>query len=139
MTRVPGRLAVSVLTAAYGVLVIVVNARNDVLTTDFTTRWVLVGGRSGFPGDFGRSVLGGSVALGVLIVVVAAVVWLTAGRPSARLLGGVVALMALLLVATYRQSGNLLAARPGAAAVLLAVAFYLVASSLTPTARHADA
>jgi ABC-type proline/glycine betaine transport system permease subunit len=119
---------VALMTAAYGALVAVANARNDVITNDFTTRWVLVGSRTDFPGDFGRNVLAGSVALGVVILAIAVAVWFTAGDRAGRAVGVVASLFAVLLVATYRDSGNVLAARPSAAAVLLAVGVYLLAA-----------
>ena len=127
---VPGRVAVSVMTASYGALVIVANARNDIITSDFTSDWVLFGGGGGLPGDFGRNVFAGSVALGALFLLLAAVVWFTAGTRVALGPAVVAAGLSLVLLVTYRDSGNLLAARPAAAAVMLAVAFYLGSTTL---------
>jgi uncharacterized membrane protein YphA (DoxX/SURF4 family) len=127
--RVSRPVPVAVLTAAYGVLVAVANARNAIITSDFTREWLLFGGRTDFPGDFGRNVFAGSVALGLLFVVLAGATLLTAGRSSARWTAGIAAAFSLLLVAAYRDTGNLLAARPSAAAVMLAVALYLATSA----------
>lgn len=136
-----GRTVVAVLTAAYGVLLVVANFRNDWVTNDFTRRgeMVLFGGASGFPGDFGRAVFAGTVGLGLLFAVLAALVALWGGAPQvARSVGAVAAAVSVLLVLTYREDSNLLGARPSAAAVLLAVALYLLASSLTQPLRQAD-
>lgn len=129
---VPGRMVVAALPAAYGVVVAVANARNDVVTADFTPRsdWVLFGGDSGFPDDFGRNVFAGSVGLGVLFVGLAVLVAVVGGTRVARPLGIVAGAFSVLLVLTFRETGNLLGAKPSAAAVLLTVALYLVASSL---------
>lgn len=131
--HVPGRLAVPLLTALYGALVVVANARNDPITTDFTREWVLFGGDSDFPGDFGRNVFAGSVALGVLFFVLAVTVWFTSGRRAALGPAALFAVLAGLLVLTYRDDGNLLAARPAAAGVMLAVSLYL---GSTAASRH---
>ncbi len=122
------RLIISLIVAAYGALVVVANARNGLVPTEFTTDWVLFGG-GGFPGDFGRNVFGGSVAFGVLLMVMAAAVWFTAGRRAALPIGVAAVLVAVVLIALYRSSGNLLAARPGVTAVLAAVGVFLAASA----------
>jgi hypothetical protein len=131
------RLAVSAIVAAYGVLVIVVNARNGFLPTTFTTDWILFGGSTDFPGDFGRNVFGGSIAFGVLLLVMAVVVWLVAGRRVALPIGLAAIAFSVLLLALYRSSGNLLAARPGVTAVLAAVGVFLAASALAHRAKSA--
>lgn len=139
--HVRDRITVAVLTAAYGVLVVVSNLRNAWLTNDFTRRAevVLFGGDSGFPGDFGRAVFAGTVTLGLLFVVLAVLVVLWGGTPLiARAVGAAAAAFSILLILTYREDGNLLGARPSAAAVLLAVALYLLASSLTQPSPEAD-
>lgn len=135
------RIVVAVLTAAYGVLVAVSNARNSWFTNDFTSRGdvVLFGGDSGFPGDFGRAVFAGTVGLGLIFVGLAAVVALGRREPRVtRGVGAVAAALSVLLVLTYREDGNLLGARPSAAAVLLAVALYMLASTLTQPVRPAS-
>ncbi|MEJ7704097.1 MAG: hypothetical protein WKF47_10665, partial [Geodermatophilaceae bacterium] len=82
-----------------------------------------------FPGDFGRNIFSGSIAFGVLLLVMAAAVWFTAGQRVAFPVGAAAIVFAVLLVALYRSSGNLLAARPGVTAVLAAVGVFLVASA----------
>jgi len=122
------RLTISAVVAAYGVVVIVANARNGLFSTTFTREWVLFGG-GGFPGDFGRNVFAGSIAFGVLLLIMAAAVWFTAGRRIALPIGAAAVAFAIVLVLLYRSSGNLLAARPGVTAVLAAVGVFLVASA----------
>ncbi len=134
MTR-QARLTISVIVAAYGVIVVVANARNGLLPTTFTTDWVLFGGGSDFPGDFGRNIFGGSIAFGVLLLLMAAGVWFTAGRRPALPVGAAAIAFALVLMVLYRSSGNLLAARPGVIAVLAAVGVLLVASAVTRDAE----
>lgn len=122
------RLTISVIVGAYGIVVIVANARNGVLPTEFTRDWLLFGGGSGFA-DFGRGVFAGSIAFGVLLLVMAALVWFTAGRPIALPIGAAAILFAVVLIALYRSSGNLLAARPGVTAVLAATGVFLAVSA----------
>lgn len=126
------RLTVSLIVAAYGVVVIVANARNGLLPTTFTSDWVLFGGGA-FPGDFGRNIFSGSIAFGVLLLIMAAAVWFTAGRRVALPIGAAAIVFAVVLIALYRSSGNLLAARPGVTAILAAVGVLLVASTLVRT------
>lgn len=135
MSRRTGRLAVAAATAAYGIVMVVANWNNYFITNDFTPRskWVLFNGSSGFPDDFGRSVFPGTIALGLMYIAVAALVALLAGTRPARVAGGVLVTVSLLLVVTYREDGNLLGARPSAAAALLAVGLYLVASAFSPS------
>lgn len=139
MTR-DNRTAFSVVVAAYGVVMIVANVRNSVLPSDFTTEWVLFGGASDVPGDFGQNVFGGSVALGVLIVALAAAMWLLAGRRAALPVGAAAVGFAVLLLVLYNDGGNLLAARPAPAAVMAAAGLLLISSVLGVgtgvTARH---
>lgn len=118
------------ITAAYGVVVIVANARNGVLSGSFTREWLLFGGGGGFPGDFGRNVFAGSIGLGVLFLLLAAAVAVTAGRSVARVVGGIAVGFGVLLLALFDSGGNLLAARPASAAVFAAVGVFLVASPL---------
>ncbi len=129
MTR-DSRTAFSLGVAAYGVLMIVANVRNGFLPSDFTTEWVLFGGGNDLPGDFGRNVFGGSVALGILILVLAAVMWLLAGRRAAWPVGASAVAAAVLLLVLYDDGGNLLAARPAPAAVIAAAGLLLIGSAL---------
>jgi uncharacterized membrane protein YphA (DoxX/SURF4 family) len=130
--RTSGPVPVALMTASYGALVAVANARNAVVTSDYTREWVLFGGRTDVPGDFGRNVFAGSVALGLVFVLLAGATLLTAGRSSARWPAAVAGAFSLVLVGAYRDTGNLLAAKPSAAAVMLAVALYLAASAPRP-------
>lgn len=125
----PVRLGVAAIVAAYALVVIVANARNGLLPSTFTSDWVLFGGGA-FPGDFGRNVFSGSIGLGVLLLLLAAAVAVTAGRPAARLIGGLAVAFGVVLVALYSSSGNLLAAKPAGAAVFAAVGLFLLASPL---------
>lgn len=120
---------VSLVVAAYGLVVIVANARNGLFPTQYTKDWVLFGG-GGFPGDLGRNIFAGSIAFGVLLLIMAAVVWFVTGQPAARPIGAVAVLFGVLLLVLYDDGGNLLAARPGVAAVLVSVGVFLVASTL---------
>lgn len=127
----PLRLTITLIVAAYGVIVIVANARNGVWPTQFTRDWLLFGGANDFPGDFGRNIFSGSIGFGVLLLVMAAAVWFTAGRRAALPIGVAAIVFAVLLIALYRSSGNLLAARPGVAAVLAAIGVFLAVSAWT--------
>lgn len=124
------RLTVGGIVAAYGVLVIIVNVRNGLLPNTFTQDWVLFGGRTDFPGDFGRNVFAGSIGLGVLLLLLAVAVAVTAGRPAARVVGAISVAFGVLLVVLYDGGGNLLAAKPAVAAVFAAVGVFLLASPL---------
>lgn len=135
MTR-KARLSISLIVAAYGLVVIVANARNGLLPTTFTSDWVLFGGGA-FPGDFGRNIFSGSIAFGVLLLIMAAAVWFTAGRRVALPIGAAAIVFAVVLIALYRSGGNLLAARPGVTAILAAVGVLLVASALAPSPEPA--
>ncbi len=86
-----------------------------------------------FPGDFGRNVFPGSIALGVLLIVVGVLAWVLTDlpRPGVQTAGyGLVGVSALLLL-TYRSDGLLigLQSRATTAAVLAAVGLALATSS----------
>ena len=80
------------------------------------------------------------MALGVLILVLAMVLWLLAGRRPALPAGAVTVAFAVLLLVLYHDGGNLLAARPAPAAVIAAAGLLLIGSALgvrtEETARH---
>lgn len=124
------RTAFSAVLAAYGVLVVVANLRNGILPSAYTSEWVLFGGGGDFPGDFGRNVFGGSVGLGVLILLLAAAGWLFAGRRAAVPVGALAATFAVLLLVLYDDGGDLLAARPAPTAVIAAAGLLLIGSAL---------
>lgn len=128
------RVAVGGLIAGYGLVVLVANIHN-IAGSAYTRDWLIFGSRTGFPGDFGRNVFPGSVLLGLLLVALGAVAWLTAGQPSARISGAVAVALAVVLIIVYRDSGNLLAAKASSAAVLLAVGLYLLTPPVPVAAR----
>ncbi|MGH9245286.1 MAG: hypothetical protein ACRD29_13410 [Acidimicrobiales bacterium] len=128
-----GRGTVAALTAAYGLVVMVANVRNGFASSEFTRDWVLFGGSTDVPGDFGRNVFAGTVALGLAFVMVAVATWYTAGRPVARATGAALIAAAAIVVVAYGEDGNLLGARPSAAAVLVTVGLRLLARSDRPT------
>jgi hypothetical protein len=127
---IPGRAAVSLLTAGYGAFVVIANARNDVITSDRTSDWLLFGSRTDFPGEFGRATFGGTIALGVLFLALAVATWATAGKPSAWWPAGVAAVLALVILVSFRPNRGFLGSGPSASAVMLAVALYLAASAM---------
>lgn len=124
------RAAYAVTVALYGVVMIVANARNGVFSSTYTREWVLFGGASDIPGDFGRNVFGGSVALGVLVVVFAGLMWQLAGRSAAVAVGGLAVAFSVVLLVLYDADGNLLAARPAPLGVLAAAGVVLISSGL---------
>ena len=127
--HVPGRAAVSLLTAGYGVFVLIASARNDVITSDRTSDWVLFGSRTDFPGQFGRATFDGTIALGVLLLALALATWLTAGTSSAWWVAGVAAVLALVILVSFRPDRGFLGSGPGAGVVMFAVALYLAATT----------
>lgn len=114
--------------AVYGVLVIVANLREGLFPTTYTGDWVLFGSSTDLPGDFGRNVFGGSVALGVLIVGYAVAMWMLAGRRAALVTGAVAVAFAIVLLVLYDADGNLFAARPAPLAVIAAAGLLLISS-----------
>ncbi|MBA3280572.1 MAG: hypothetical protein H0U22_18095 [Geodermatophilaceae bacterium] len=130
------RLSAAAAVAVYGLIVIVANFRNGLLPRAYTREWVLFGGSTDFPGDFGRNVFGSSIGFGILMLVLAAAVAVIAGRPAARLIGSLAVAFGVLLVALYSSSGNLLAAKPAGAAVIAVVGLFLLASPLAQEAHR---
>lgn len=116
--------------AGYGVLVAVANARNAVFASRGTREWLLVGGDTGFPGDFGRNVLAGSVALGLLIAAAGLAGARLSGSDAARWLGGGLVAASVLLLALFDDGDNLLAARPAPLAVAAALGLWLLGTSV---------
>ena len=131
------RALVAGVVAGYGLIVIIANVKNFA-GPDLTGDWVLFGGATDFPGDFGKNVFAGSVVLGIVFALLAAAVWFTAGRPAARLVGLASALAGLVLLVAYHDGGNLLAAKPSSAAVFFAIGLFLLAAPAALGARSVD-
>jgi hypothetical protein len=115
-----------VLVALFGGLVVLANAHNRVFASHPTTRWVLFGSSTNFPGDFGRNLFAGSIALGVLVVAAAGALLVLGGRSSARLPGVTALVLGAFFLVTYRGGNNLLAASPAPAAVLMSAGLVLL-------------
>lgn len=117
-------------TAVYGVVVVLAHRAGGFAGDGSFT---LFEQRNDFPGDFGRNVFPGSIALGVLFVALGIAAWVLAGRAAhlARPIGyGLVAVAALLLV-TYGPDGLIigLQSRASTAAVLAGLGLALTSSS----------
>lgn len=117
--------------AGYGVIVALAHTSGG-LTGDGS--FTLFDQANDFPGDFGRNVFPGSVALGLLLVAIGVITWIGAARSGSavRTAGyGLVGLSALLLM-TYGEDGLLigLGSRATTAAVLAAVGLTLAAGPM---------
>lgn len=128
--RPPARVVAAV-AAAYGVVVAFAHTSGG-FTGDGS--FTLFDQGNDFPGDFGRNVFPGSIALGLLLIIVAAAVWFLAGRnvSERKYLGfGLVGVAALLLL-TYRSDGLIIAlhSRATTAAVLAALGLALALPSV---------
>lgn len=133
----PPRVMAAV-TAGYGVVVALAHTSGGFTGDAFT----LFEQRNDFPGDFGRNVFPGSLALGSLLVVIAAVAWVAIGPLGSRVRAagyGLVGVSALLLL-TYRDDGLLigLGSRASTAAVLAALGLALTGSWPPSSDRRAD-
>jgi len=109
-----GRATVAGVLAATGVAVVALQADRPALTD-----------ANPFSGVHG---IQGTVVLGALYLVLAAAVWLTAGRLAARPLGWGLIILALAAVATYGSPVNVVSAAPSTGAILAAAAAFLLAS-----------
>ncbi len=118
------RRATAALLIAFGLVMAVVQSRNAVFATHYTRDLLLFGGGKDFPDSFGRNVFAGSTGLGLLIAMIGLVV-AAAPRRIGALVGGAMVLFGVVLLATFRSSGNVLAARPSSSAVLVAVGLAL--------------
>lgn len=121
------RRAFGALLVGFGAVMAVANSRNAAFPTHYTQDWVLFGGGTGFPDDFGRSVFAGSIGLGLVIAVAGVIIVVARGRIAAGL-GLAMLLFGALIVVAYQSSGNVLAARPAGGAVLVAAGIALLAS-----------
>jgi len=124
----------AVVTALYGVAVAITHAGAG-FTGDGNGSWTLFGGSSAFPDDFGRNVFPGSIALGLLLVVVAIAVWFLADADAQvrRWCGWGTVVVSAALLFTYGPDGLLL--RLGSKATTVAV---LAAVGLTLLPRTAE-
>ena len=118
------RRATAVLLVVFGVVMAIVQSRNAVFATHYTRDLVLFGGGKDFPDSFGRNVFAGSTGLGLLITAAGLAV-ATAPRRIGAVIGWLLVLFGVVVVATFRSSGNVLAARPSSGAVLVAVGLAL--------------
>lgn len=119
----------AVIVLLYGAVVAITHAGAG-LAGDLNASWTLFGGSSPFPGDFGRNVFPGSIALGALLAVLAVVVWLLADADQqVRVVcgWGLVVISAMLLF-TYRSEGLILrlGSKATTASVLAALGLSLV-------------
>jgi hypothetical protein len=117
----------ALVTVGYGVLVGIAHAG-----AGFTGSgdWLLFDQANDVPGELGRGILPGSIALGLAFVVIGLVAFGLADRvPADRLrpLGWITVAVAVGLLLTYRQGGLVigLGSRPGSAAVLGALGLAL--------------
>lgn len=86
-----------------------------------------------FPGDFGRNVFPGSIALGLVFILIGAVAWRLGAQPPRMqsTIGRVVLALAAALLLTYRGDGLVIGlhARSTSVAVLAAVGWMMAAGS----------
>lgn len=99
--------------------------------------------KNDFPGDFGRNVFPGSIALGVVLVVVAVAAWLLADRLAGvvSIVGYVLVAVSALLLLTYDQDGLLIGlhSKASTVVVLAALGLALSAPSVGPrSSAHSD-
>ncbi len=102
----------------------IVQSPNALFATRYTRDLLLFGSGNGFPNSFGRNIFAGSVGLGLLIAAAGLAVGAAPRRVGA-VIGRAMVLFGLVLVVTFRSSGNVLAARPSSSAVLVAVGLAL--------------
>lgn len=125
-TRPPSARAMAVLAMAYGAVVAVAHAGAG-FGGDGNRKWNLFGARNDVPGDFGRNVFPGSIALGLVLVatgVVAAVLVHRFDERRVRLAGWGIAAVSAAALLTYGRDGLLigLGSRASTAAVVAALA-----------------
>ncbi|MBA3654996.1 MAG: hypothetical protein H0W70_12480 [Actinobacteria bacterium] len=118
------RRATAALLVVFGVVMAIIQSPNGLFPTHYTSDLLLFGGGGGFPNGLGRSLFAGSAGLGLLIAAAGLAVGAAPRRVGA-VIGGAMVLFGLVLVATFRSSGNVLAARPSSSAVLVAVGLAL--------------
>ncbi|MGH2705449.1 MAG: DoxX family protein [Actinomycetota bacterium] len=109
-----GKKAVAAALVAYGAILIVLQRDQPLLTAAYP--------------DSGYALFHGTVALGLVLVGLGAVVGVTGGRPSSRVAAGGFLLVAVAAFVTYRSPVNIFSATPSTAAILAGAAVFLVAS-----------
>lgn len=127
--------AMAIVAATYGVVVAVAHAEAG-LTGDGNRTWTLFTGSSDVPDEFGRGTFPGSIALGLLLVILGVAAWWLAGLPDrTRSTGGWILVgAATVLLLTYHGSGLALGldSRAVTAALVAAVGLSLT-SAPAPT------
>ena len=108
------RMAVASALAAYGLVVVALQADHPFLTASYP--------------NSGLALFRGTVAMGVLFVALAAIVGATAGRRGSGTVGMGLLALAFALFVTYRAPVNVLSATPSSAAILVATGAFLLAS-----------
>lgn len=97
-------------TVGYGALVAVAHITAG-LTGDGNAEWTLFGARNDLPGDFGRNLFPGSIALGLLFVALGLAVLVLHDRvpaATASAAGWVLVAVALLLLVTTGEDGSII-------------------------------
>lgn len=119
----------------YGIVVAIAHAEAG-LTGDGNDTWTLFGGGNDIPDELGRGTFPGSIALGLLLVVVALTTWrlASADRHVRTISGWALIALAASLLATYDTSGLAtgLGSRAATTALLAALGLALTAPQLPP-------
>lgn len=110
-----GRVAVAGILVTYGLVLIALQREQPFFTAAYPN--------SGF------ALFKGTTALGVVLVVVAAMVAATTGRAAARPAGLALLAMAIAVFVAYRAPVNVVSATPSTAAMLVGVSTFLLASA----------
>jgi hypothetical protein len=118
----------ALITAAYGIVVAVAHAEAG-FTGDGNDTWTLFSGGDDIPDEFGRGTFPGSLALGLLLVALAAGAWWLAGAPerTRTAAGWGIVGAGLVLLFTYHDSGLVigLGSRAATAVIVAAVGLSL--------------
>lgn len=114
-----GRPAMAAATAGYGLAVLLLQLDKQLLGSEATT--------SGVAG------IQGTATLGAVLIVVAALLFVSADRPAARPVALVLLALGGTALALYGSAANVLSAGPTTAAVLAAGAAFLLASAPSRT------
>jgi hypothetical protein len=125
----------AIVAAAYGIVVSVSHAEAG-FTGDGNDTWTVFTGGNDIPDEFGRGTFPGSIALGLLFVVVGAVVWwlASADERTRTTTGWAIVAFAVVLLFTYHGSGLLigLGSRAVTAAVIAAAGLSLTTTITRP-------